>query len=189
MKSSDIINEADILVPNNVSSANKVVHLNSLITDFYNVVKIPKIAKFTTVAGQSDYAIGTDIRSKNIDKVQVETFRYASIERDDYQPTQTGFIFDDDTSVLSLNPAPYAALPAFVRYHKVATSFVTSANLEAAPGIPTEYHWTLVPALAAYLSKTQDDGIKAANYESEYKAAWNVAAQNYLQAANGVEAQ
>lgn len=188
MKISEIIAEADILVPNNVPSPNKVTHLNSLVTDFYNVVKIPKIAKFTTVAGQTNYALGTDIRSKNIDKVQVENFRYSSVERDDYRPTQTGFIFDDDTSTLSLNPAPYDALPAFVRYHKIATSFVTSANLEAVPGIPSEYHWTLVPALAAYLAKTQDDGIKAANYESEYKAAWNVAGQNYVQAATGADA-
>lgn len=53
MKVSDIIAEADTLVPNNAPSANKVVQLNSLVTDFFNVVNIPKVFKFTTVAGQS----------------------------------------------------------------------------------------------------------------------------------------
>lgn len=189
MKISEIIAEADILVPNNVPTANKVVHLNSVVTDFFNVVNIPKIFKFTTVAGQSDYALPNSVRSKKIDKVQVESFRYYSVERDDIQPTQTGFIFDDDTSTLSLNPAPYDALPAFVRYHKIATATLSISSLEATPEIPQEYHWTLVPSLAAYLAKTQDDGLKAANYESEYKAAWNVAAQNYVQAVNGADAQ
>ncbi|MNW68877.1 hypothetical protein D3C74_477610 [compost metagenome] len=62
---------------------------------------------------------------------------------------------------------------------RIATTTFTTANLINVPDAPEEYHWTYIPALAAYLANTQDDGVKAANYENQYKSAWNVAAQNY----------
>lgn len=190
MKNAAIIAEADILVPNDVPQANKVNQLQFIDQEFFNVVKIPKMYRFPTVAGQTSYTLPADVRSKNIDKVQVESFRYQSLERDDYNPTQNGFSFDDATLTLSIYPAPYAALQALVRYHQASTKTFTVGTVSTdEPSAPAEYHWTYVAALAAYLAKTQDDMVKAANFEAEYKSGWNVAAQNYLQPTNGRAAQ
>lgn len=175
-----IIAEADLLVPNEVPVADKLIWLNAINQDFFNVVKIPKIAQFPCVAAQRDYVLPNDVRSKNIDLLMVGMFRYQSLDRDLVTPTQNAYSFDDASHTLSIFPAPYSSdLVGVLRYHRIGTTTYTSANLAAAPDAPEEYHWTYIPALAAYLANTQDDGVKAANYENEYKAAWNVAAQNY----------
>lgn len=175
----EIIGEADLLVPNEVPAADKLIWINAINQDFFNVVKIPKIAKFTCTAAQQDYVLAGDIRSKNIDLLMVGMFRYQSLERDGVTPAQNAYSFDDASHTLSLFPAPYSNLIGVLRYRRIATTLYTSGNLLAAPDAPEEYHWTYIPALAAYLANTQDDGVKAANYENEYKSAWNVAAQNY----------
>lgn len=94
-------------------------------------------------------------------------------------PTQNVYSFDDQSHTLFLFPAPYTDLQGFLRYSWIGSTVFTANNLNAVPDAPEEYHWTYIPALAAYLAHTQDDSVKAANYESQYKAAWNVAAQNY----------
>lgn len=180
MKLSEIIAQADLLVPNEVPTADKVLQLNSINQDFFNVVKIPKITQFACIAAQIDYVLPADVRQKNIDKVLVGMYQYQSLDRDDVTPAQNAYSFDDQTHTLSLFPAPYTDLQGFLRYHRIGTTVFAADNLNSVPDAPEEYHWTFVPALAAYLAHTQDDAVKAANYESLYKAAWNVAAQNYL---------
>lgn len=179
MNIGEIIAQADILVPNEVMMEEKAIWLNAINQDFFNVVKIPKTAWFSTVVSQSDYVLPDDIRQKNIDKVLVGMFQYQSLDRDNVTPAQNAYTFDDQTNKLSLFPAPYTDLQGFLRYHRIATTTFTAGNLQSIPDAPEEYHWTYIPALAAYLAHTQDDSVKAANYESQYKAAWNVAAQNY----------
>lgn len=179
MNLSQIIAQADLLVPNEMSAGDKVIQLNAINQDFLNVVKIPKITRFTCVPAQNDYSLPADVRQKNIDKVLVGMFQYQSLDRDDVTPAQNAYTFDDQTHKLSLFPAPYADQEGFLRYHRISTMVFAADNLEAVPDTPEEYHWTFVPALAAYLAHTQDDSVKAANYESLYKASWNVAAQNY----------
>ncbi|KZS48124.1 hypothetical protein AWU65_20425 [Paenibacillus glucanolyticus] len=179
MNIGEIVKQADILVPNEVSSADKVLQLNAINQDFFNVVKIPQIAQFSCAAAQSEYTLPPDVRLKNIDKLLVGMFQYQSLDREDVTPAQNAYSFDDQTHTLSLFPAPYTDLQGFLRYRRIGVSVFVPANLAAVPDAPEEYHWTYVPALAAYLAHTQDDSVKAANYESQYKAAWNVAAQNY----------
>nr|WP_256703276.1 hypothetical protein [Paenibacillus peoriae] len=70
-----------------------------------------------------------------------------------------------------------------MRYSRIGTTTYTSSNLTIEPDAPLEYQWTYIPALAAYIAHSQDDAVKASNYENQYKAAWNVAAQNYQKAA------
>ncbi|MNC48196.1 hypothetical protein D3C75_972960 [compost metagenome] len=140
------------------------------------------MARFSAVAGQGDYSLGADVRQKNIDLVMVGMFRYRDLQLADVTPFQNAYSFDDGTHILTLWPAPYAALEGFVRYRLIGTITFTSSNLAAEPEAPEEYHWSYVLALAAYLANTQDDAINAANYEAQYKAAWNVASQNYAQA-------
>ncbi|MED5019336.1 hypothetical protein P9847_18705 [Paenibacillus chibensis] len=176
---SEIINQADMLVPNGAGTADKVIQLNAINQDFFNVVKIPKITRFTCIPAQSDYELPADVRQKNIDKVLVGMFQYQSLDRNNVTPAQNVYTFDDQTHKLSLFPAPYADQEGFLRYHRISTTVFAADKLEVAPDAPEEYHWSYVPALAAYLAHTQDDSVKAANYESLYKATWNVAAQNY----------
>lgn len=179
-----IIAEADLLVPNEIPEANKLLWINSINQDFFNVVKIPKIVRFVCVASQADYILPDDVRSKNIDLLMVGLFRYQSLASDLVIPTQNMYSFDDVSHTLSLFPAPYSSdQQGVLRYRRIATTTYTTSNLTAPPDAPEEYHWTYIPALAVFLSLAQDDGVKAANYEAQYKSAWNAAAQNYL---NGV---
>lgn len=179
MNINDIISEANMLVPNDVPVADKVIWLNALNQDFFNVVKIPKIVKFDCIAGQEDYVLPADVRQKNIDLVMIGMFPYMSLDRDEVTPAQNAYAFEDTSKTLSLFPAPYGNLKGFLRYRRIATTSFTASVLTAVPDAPEEYHWTFIPALASMLANSQDDMTKASNYESQYKAAWNVAAQNY----------
>lgn len=175
-----IITEADILVPNVLAAADKVTQLNAINNDFFNVVKIPQLTQFSAVSGQPDYPLPADVRAKNIDLVEVGLLNYRDLLSEDVTPTQITFSFDDTTNKLTLSPAPYQnGLQGIVRYRRYAATTFTSGNLDAAPDAPSEYHWTYVPALAAWIAQTQDDAAKATMYESQYKVAWNVAVQNY----------
>lgn len=168
-----------MLVPNDVPVADKVIWLNSINQDFFNVVKIPKIAQFDCAAGQNDYPLPVDVRQKNIDMVLIGPSQYRSMDRENLTPYQNAFAYDDTTKTISLYPAPYTDLRGFLRYHRIATTTFLSTTLTVPPDAPEEYHWTFIPALAAMLANSQDDSVKASNYENQYKAAWNVAAQNY----------
>lgn len=179
MNINEIIAEADMLVPNDVPVADKVIWLNALNQDFFNVVKIPKIAKFDCSTGQEDYVLAADVRQKNIDLVMIGMFPYKSLDRDDVTPAQNAYAFDDTSKTLSLFPAPYGNLKGFLRYRRIATTMFTSSTLTAVPDAPEEYHWTFIPGLAVMLANSQDDSVKAAHYTNEYKAEWNTAAQNY----------
>lgn len=175
-----IITEADILVPNVLATGEKVAQLNAINSDFFNVVKIPKLARFTGIQGQTDYVLPNDVQAKNIDMVKCGLLQYRDLQTDGVLPTQNNYSFDDTNKSLTLSPAPYQnGLQGICRYHRIATTTFTSGSLNAYPDAPAEYHWTYVPALAAWMANTQDDGIKAAILTDQYKAAWNVASQNY----------
>ena len=174
-----IIDEAYTLVPHEVDIADQVVWLNAINQEFFNIVKIPKIHRFTTT-DESTYTIPTDVREKNIDYVQVGLLKYKSLDNEDVSPLQNVFSFDDNTKQLTLIPAPYKdGLTGIVRYRKIATTTFLSTNLNASPDAPEELHWTYIPALASYLANTQHDTALAANYEAQYKSAWNAAAADY----------
>lgn len=79
MNISEIIREADILVPNEVPTPDKVIWLNAINQDFFNVVKIPKIAWFTCTPTQGDYVMPQEVRQKNIDKIIIGMFQYLSL--------------------------------------------------------------------------------------------------------------
>lgn len=177
----NIIDEADILVPNLMSDAEKVTQLNAINQDFFNVVKIPKVTIFSGAAGQTDYVLPEDVRAKNIDLVEAGLLKYRDLLSDIVTPVQNTFAFDDSNQTLTLSPAPYQnGLQGIVRFFRVATTIFKSSNIDAVPDAPAEYHWTYVPALAAWIANTQDDGMKASIFEGQYRSAWNTAAQNYV---------
>lgn len=174
-----IVTEADILIPNLLSTAEKVSQLNSINQDFFNVVKIPKVAKFNGIKGQADYVLPSDVRAKNIDYVKLGLLQYLDLQSDAVNQTQNTFSFDDSTYTLNISPAAYGTVQGIVRYHRVATSTFLSTNLSVQPDAPQEYHWSYVLALAAWIALTQDELSKVATFEGQYRAAWNAASQNY----------
>jgi len=175
-----IIDEAYTLVPNEVDVADQVIWLNQVNQDFFNVVKIPKIANFTTTRDLATYTLPSAVQQRNIDLVMVGVLKYLNLYEDAVSPLQNRYGFDDDTKTLTLNPAPYnSGLQGLVRYRKIATTTFLSSNLNAVPDAPEEWQWTYIPALASYLAHTQDDEVKASNYEMQCRNAWNTAALNY----------
>lgn len=175
-----IIDEADLLVPNTVSVADKLTQLNAINGDFFNVVKIPKLARFSGMTSQPDYTLPADVREKNIDLVEVGLLKYLDLMSDNVNPTQNNWSYDDSNNKITLSPAPYKnGLPGIVRYHRIATSTYTTGNLSVHPDAPSEYHWTYVLALSSWLAITMDDPSKFSIFDAQYKAAWNVAAQHY----------
>lgn len=180
-----IISEADLLAPNAVDLADKVLQLTTINRSFFEVVKIPKLARFTSTAS-SDYTLAVDVREKNIDLVTVGLLKYRSLDGDNVSPTQNVYAFDDISKTLTLSPAPYqSGLQGIVRYRRIGTTTFTSGNLSANPDVPEEYQGALIPALASWLAAAEDDMGKAAKYETQYKETWNAAAQAYAAGRTG----
>lgn len=177
---SSIISEADLLVPNEVPLADKIVALNSLNQDFFNVVKIPRVLPLSPVKDQSSYTISSEVRLKNIDLVMVGIIKYKELVPGVSNPMQNNYTFDDSTHVLTLRPAPYdSGLQGVLRYSRIATTTFTSGVLTAVPDAPEEYHWSFYVGLSAFLASAMDDTGKAATYESQYRNAWAQAATQY----------
>ncbi|MNR93455.1 hypothetical protein D3C72_245120 [compost metagenome] len=168
-----IITEADILVPNAVSTADKVIQLSSINADFFSNVKITKVHRFSsTTAGA--VTLPTDIRQKNIDLLQIGPLRYRSLDDSSSPgPLECFYSFDDTIHVLTLSPAPYkAGLDCLCRHRRIATTTFTTSNLSATPDAPEEYHWTYILALAAWLASVMMLTEQAASYETRYRQAW-----------------
>ena len=176
-----IIDEADVIVPNGYTDADKISWLNHINQEFFNVVKIPKVHTFTTTTAD-EYTLPNDVRAKNIDLLEVGLIKYRNLLKEDVNPTENFFTFDDTTFKLTLSPVPYkTGLKGIVRYQRIATTTFTTSSLNANPDAPAEYHWTYVPALCEQICLATDDGVKAANFAQQYLSAWNAAAQNYQQ--------
>lgn len=188
-----IITEADTLVPNAYEITDKIPWLNALNQEFFDVVKIPSTLLFASVAGQNIYTLiasnaatettGTN-REKNIDKVMVGNLKYLSLNYDDVQPGQNWFTFNGSSGRLTLSPAPSrSGLSGIVRRFESAATNFTVAGVEAqTPDAPIECHWIYVLGLAEYIAKANEEDEKAANYGGQYRAALQVAAQNFQKA-------
>lgn len=177
---SGIITEADLLVPNEVPLSDKIVWLNALNQDFFNVVKIPRVIPFTPVLDQSTYSISSEVRLKNIDLIMCGIIKYKELLPTAANPMQNTYTFDDTTHILTLRPAPYnSGLQGVLRYARIATTTFTSGVLTAVPDAPEEYHYSFYIGLASYLAYAMDDMIKGASYEAQYLKIWDSAAQQY----------
>lgn len=177
---SSIIDEADLLVPNEVPLADKIVALNALNQDFFNVVKIPRVLSLAPVKDQATYTISTEVRLKNIDLLMVGIIKYHELIPGISNPLQNTYTFDDSTYTLTLRPAPYSSgLQGVLRYARIATTTFTSSVLTAVPDAPEEYHYSYYIGLASYLAYAMDDMTKGAAYEAQYLKIWDTAAKQY----------
>lgn len=183
-----IITDADVLVPNGYDdNIQKVVWLNAVNGEFFDVVKIPKSATFSTVSGTKDYTLTGKIKEKDIDKVMAGHLKYRSLNYEDVQPGQNYFTFDEASNLLTLSSPPsQTSLTGIARYYKSATSIYTvSAIGSTYPDAPEEYHWIYALGLAEYIAKANEEDAKAANYGGQYRAALATAASNYKGGASG----
>jgi hypothetical protein len=174
-----IIDEAATLIPNEVPVAQQVVWLNSLNQGFFNVVKIPQIATFTSTTAAT-YTLPTDVQERNINLVFCGVLKYKSMQEDPIAPLQNAYTFVNATSTLTLIPAPYnSGLTGYVRYDMIATTTFTSSDLTVTPDVPDEWQYSLILGLASYLANTQGQSALAQNYDIQMHAIWSVAAVQY----------
>jgi hypothetical protein len=180
-----ILTEADTLVPNLYDVPTKIGWLNELNTEFFEIVKIPKSFSFSSVNGNASYPTNSDIRGKNIVKVQVGTVYFPSFLYDLISPGTNYHLFDESTYILTLSSAAkQSGLVGLIKYFQIAeTSFVSSA-LTISPDAPPEYHWIYIGGLCSKIAKAMEDIVKANNYSREYQANLSVAQQNYAKSAS-----
>ncbi|OME12779.1 phage adaptor protein [Paenibacillus odorifer] len=180
MQINEIISEADMLVPNEVPTADKVMWLNALNQDFFNVVKIPRVISLIPVVDQATYTLSTEVRLKNIDLLTVGLIKYKELLPTAPNPLQNTYTFDDSTHTLTLRPAPYSSgLQGVLRYSRIATTNFTASNLSAVPEAPEEYHFSFYIGLASYIAYAMDDLTKGTKYEAQYLKVWNTAGEQY----------
>lgn len=174
MNLQEIINEADVMVPNGYTPAEKAPWLNAINQEFFDVVKIPKYATFSPAASVT---LPNDVRAKNIDYLRVGNVRYRNFLTEDVKPRELHFIFDDSSSRLTLSSVGSGL--GQVRYFRIPTTTFTSGNLTVAPDAPNEYHWIYVVGLCERIAKAHGDSVRANDYGNDYQNALRVAAQNY----------
>lgn len=179
LKLQEIINESDLLVPNTYANVDKTIWLNAINQEFFEIAKIPNVVTFQSVANQKDYILSGNIKTKNIDKVQVGTMQYKSILHDFVQPNENYFNFTEQNLTLSLTPAPNRVSSGILRFASSATSSFVSTTLNVNPDAPDEYHWIYVLGLCEKIAGAMDDTIKSNNYGQDYRNALSIAAQNY----------
>ena len=175
-----IIEQADKLVPNSESNADKVMWLNEVNNRFFEVVKIPQTETFTTAAGTATYSgLSAAIRSRNIDKVFIGKAVYPSFLHEDVPPGHNYHIFNDDGSI-TIHPTPtQSGLTGIIRWHRIATSTYTTGNLNAMPDAPGEYHYVYVFGLASKIAQALEDIVKHNNYEKSFVDNLLIAQQNF----------
>lgn len=174
MNIQEIIDEADVLVPNGYNEADKIAWLNAINQEFFDVVKIPKYASFTP---SLSVTLPSDIRAKNIDYLRVGNKVYRNFLTEDIKPREMYFIFDDETNTLTLSSLSNGT--GQIRYFRMPTTTFTTGNLSASPDAPNEYHWIYVVGLCERIAKANGDTVRANNFGSDYQNALRVAAQNY----------
>lgn len=174
-----IINEADIRVPNAFSTANKVDWLNQVNQEFFDVVKIPAISTVSVTSGISGYPLSAGVRAKNINRVTVGNVYYRNIMFEQVNPGNNYWTFDDTTNQINLYPTPNSSGNGVVRYNKINTTTFLSTDLTKTPDAPDEYHWIYILGLCERIAKSMNDTILGNNYANDYKANLLIAQQNY----------
>jgi hypothetical protein len=175
-----IITEGDLLVANAFDVPTKIVWLNEINTEFFEIVKMPASATFSTVGGTAGYTLTSAVRGKNIVKVQVGTSLFPSFLFEDVSPGTNYHIYNDATYLLTLASVPSTTgLAGIIKYYQTASTTFVTGTLTVSPDAPQEYHWIYTLGLAARIAKAIPDIALANNYNGEYQANLAVAQQNF----------
>lgn len=174
-----IIQEADVRVPNPFDNAQKISWLNEINLEFFEIVRIPKVYRFMIVCGTETYTLPSVIRSHAIETVRNQTVLYESLQYEKVQPGRNYWIVDDDTHTLTLFPKPSVEVEALISYRKKAESTYLTSNLSAIPDAPTEFHWAYILALCERIAKAMNDVTLANNYANDYRGQLSIAQERY----------
>lgn len=174
----EIIEEADIRVPNSFSLPEKIDWINQVNQEFFDVVKIPDIKTFTPNGTLTAFTLENDVKAKNITKVRTNNTIYKSMLYENVNPGHNYFVYNDSTNSLQLTPAPKAGT-GFVVYNKIGTTNYTTGNVSETPDAPSEYHWIYILGLAERIAKAMNDVTLANNYAADYRNNLMLAQQNY----------
>lgn len=173
----NLIDEADIRVPNAFPDAQKVDWLNEVNAEFFDIVKIPKVTTIVTDGAASSFTIPTDCVEKNIIKVVLGSNYYRSMIYEDITAAQN-YYYIDNTGKISFTPKPPLG-SAIVVYNQIQTTSFISTTLTAIPDAPSEYHWIYILGLATRIAKSMNDVNLANNYENDFKSNLAIAQQNF----------
>lgn len=176
----EILAEVDKLVPNPFAEKDKVVWLNEINKEFFEFVKIPKVHQFVTIAGKNNYTVPAEMKSQNVERVQVNHSLYESMQYEVVEPGHNFWILEDSVKELLLNPKPSIShMVGIVKYSKSAVQTFLPSNLTVTPEAPEEYHNTYVLGLCERVAKGMNDVTLANNYGSDYRSSISIAQQNY----------
>lgn len=182
MNLQEIMDEANVLVPNSFTTAQKISWLNELNRTFFEVVKIPLLHFFSATAGTSSFTMPSTITVRNVDRVMVGTLIYRSFQMEDVPPGNAGWSLDETTYALTLHPAPSTTESAYVRFMRAAaTTYTTTTPASQTPEAPTAYHEFYIYGLAEKMALSMDDTAKANNFGQQYRSLLVVAQSNYVQ--------
>lgn len=173
-----VINEADILVPNVLSVQQKLDQLNNITNEFYNNIKVPSVIIFPMISNPIEVPVN-DMKDKDINYIQVG---YMIYKNDDHVGTfNTGnrFDYNNTSKLLTLRPSYKKGSDCVIRYYKSRSKTYTISTLDTDIDAPSEFQQSFVPALAAWIALTQDDISRSSIYEAQYRSVWNAASQNY----------
>lgn len=179
MNLQQIIDEADIRVPNAFPADQKIDWLNEVNYEFFDVVKIPKTASVVTDGTATQFTVPTDVREKNVRKVVVGSNFYRSMIYEDITASMNYYTIDETNNKIIFTPKPPAG-NAVIVYDKMGVTPFVSTNLTVAPDAPIEYHWLYVLGLSVRIAKANNDVVLANNYENDYKNNLMVAQQNFI---------
>lgn len=175
-----IIEEVDALVPNSFDVDKKILWLNELNKEFFEVVQIPLIHQFASVAGKKVYSIDPKIRSNKVDAVRVAQTFYQSMQYEDVGPGHNFWVIDDETQELILEPVtPIDGQLGVVKYTKVPQTTFVKTELTVTPDAPPEYHWVYVLGMCERTAKAMNDVSLANNYAVDYRNQLSLAQQNF----------
>lgn len=181
MNIQEIIDEADIRVPNAFSVNQKVDWLNEVNNEFFDIVKIPKVFNYTIPATPpATITAPTDMREKNIRKIVNGSTFYRSMIYENITTSFNYYTLDDTTNALTLEPMAKANSKLIVIYDKISTNPFVVTTMTAEPEAPKEYHWLYILGLAVRIAKAMNDAGLANNYENDFKNNLAVAQQNFI---------
>lgn len=173
----EIINEVNALVPNLFENDKKVSWINQINQEFFEIVNIPEVYRFSTTAGVSTYPL-PNIKGRRIEEIRLDQVEYKSIQYGYVTPGHNYWVLENNS--LELNPAPYlTGQTGIVKHAKSSNTTFTPSNLSAFPEAPGEYHWIYVLGLCEKVAKGMNDVSLANNYGNDYRAHLNLAQQNF----------
>lgn len=174
-----IINEADVRVPNPFDAAQKVTWLNEVNNEFFDIVRIPKVHRFLIVGGTDIYTVPPTVKSHTVEIIRSESNFYESLQYETVSPGRNNWSLDDDTNKLFLSPRPMIDGEGVIIYRKEATTVFLVSNLSARPDAPNNYHYAYILGLCERIAKAMNDVTLANNYAIDYRNQLALAQETY----------